>query len=159
MSNEGWEPPAADEGSEEELQALAKTINYHARALVLLAREIATQGVQSTHADIAQLMAGLEQKHPGDRENSLFASLELSLRRLSPEERALLPVLAPSQGGNNWQVWAIMLGGIEENKERVTILGKAPGSSGTGKHPELWLYPAGSGPCYLPSTRTSGRDI
>ena len=132
MSHAGWEPPAADEGSEEELQALAKTINYHARALVLLAREIATQGVQSTHADIAQLMAGLEQKYPGDRENSLFASLELSLRRLSPEERALLPVLAPSQGGNNWQVWANMLGGLEENKEQVISLVKRLEAVGLG---------------------------
>ncbi|MEM9723134.1 MAG: CHAT domain-containing protein, partial [Bacteroidota bacterium] len=132
MSHAGWEPPAADEGSEEELQALAKTINYHARALVLLAREIATQGVQSSHADIAQLMAGLEQKHPGDRENSLFASLELSLRRLSPEERALLSILAPSQGGNNWMVWANMLGGLEENKERVLSLVKRLEAVGLG---------------------------
>ena len=132
MSQAGWEPPPADEGSEEELKALAKTINYHARALVLLAREIATQGVQSTHVDIAQLMVGLEQKYPGDRENSLFASLELSLRRLSLEERALLPVLAPSQGGNNWQVWANMLGGLEENKEQVISLVKHLEAVGLG---------------------------
>ena len=145
MSIEGWEPPLDDEGSEEELQALAKTINYHARALVLLAREIATQGVQSTHADIAQLMAGLEQKHPGDRENSLFASLELSLRRLSLEERALLPVLAPSQGGNNWIVWAMMLGGLEENEERVLSLVKRLEAVGLGNilnHGYIQLDPA-----------------
>ncbi|MEM6633262.1 MAG: tetratricopeptide repeat protein, partial [Bacteroidota bacterium] len=132
MSQAGWEPPTDDAGREEELKALAKTINYHARALVLLAREIATQGVQTTHADISQLMAGLEQKYPGDRENSLFASLELSLRRLHPEERALLPVLAPSQGGNNWQVWAMMLGGVEENKEGVVSLVKRLQKVGLG---------------------------
>jgi hypothetical protein len=44
-------------------------------------------------------MAELHQKHPNDRENSLYASVELSLRRLSPELRKQIQALAVFQGG------------------------------------------------------------
>jgi len=66
---------------------------------VLLAREVARQGVRSTTANLHRLMADLEQKHPGDRENSLYASIELSLRRLPAEMREQIKPLGLFHSG------------------------------------------------------------
>jgi hypothetical protein len=66
---------------------------------VLLAGEVARGGVKATTADLRSLMAHLEQKHPGDRENSLYASVELSLRRLSTQSRQRVRVVAVCHGG------------------------------------------------------------
>ena len=42
MVNEGWQPPASDSGeTPEEIAALVRSMQYHARALVLLAPEVA----------------------------------------------------------------------------------------------------------------------
>src|SRR5882724_1332252 len=88
MKQNGWTPPEDDSGSTpQEINGLVEAVHCHARALVLLAREVARQGVKGTTGDLRSLMAGLERKHPGDRENSLYASVELSLRRLSAESR------------------------------------------------------------------------
>jgi hypothetical protein len=43
--------------------------------------------VRATTQRLTQLMAQLEAENPGDRENSLYASVELSLRRLPEEVR------------------------------------------------------------------------
>jgi len=62
-------------------------------------------------------MAGLERKHPGDRENSLYASVELSLRRLSKESREHVRVLGLCQGGV--QLWVLgVLAGLEPDAVR-----------------------------------------
>ncbi len=50
-------------------------------------------------------MAQLESQNPGDRENSLYASVELSLRRLSPEIREHVQRLAVFHGGGH--LWVI----------------------------------------------------
>ncbi|MEA2604902.1 MAG: hypothetical protein QOF89_5894 [Acidobacteriota bacterium] len=100
MKQNGWTPPGNDTGSTpQEITDLVEAVNRHARALVLLAREVARRGVKGTTGDLRSLMANLESKHPGDRENSLYASVELSLRRLSPESREHVRVLAVCQGG------------------------------------------------------------
>ena len=77
--------PAAKDPSEErtKITALVEAVGCHARALVLLAREVANQGVPVTTANVRALMAKLERKHPGERERSLYASIALSLRHLS----------------------------------------------------------------------------
>jgi tetratricopeptide (TPR) repeat protein len=46
-----------------------------------------------------ELMLEMEQKFPGSREQSLFASVELSLRRLSPENQERARVLGVFHGG------------------------------------------------------------
>ncbi|HUQ31740.1 MAG TPA: TIR domain-containing protein, partial [Pyrinomonadaceae bacterium] len=86
MKREGLTPKADDPGGDpQEITDLVEAVNRHARALVLLAREVARSGVRSTTENLNQLMAKLDRKHPGDRENSLYASVELSLRRLPLE--------------------------------------------------------------------------
>ena len=82
LAEHSWEPPIADDArTPEEVQELVRTVDCHPRALVLLAREI-TNGVSVTAQNIAKLMTKLEDENPGDRENSLYASVALSLRRL-----------------------------------------------------------------------------
>jgi len=100
MKQNGWTPPSDDAGTTpEEITALVEAVHCHARGLVLLAREVARGGVKAATGDLRKLMADLERKHPGDRENSLYASVELSLRRLSAESREPVKALAVCHGG------------------------------------------------------------
>jgi tetratricopeptide (TPR) repeat protein len=110
MKQEGLTPKAEDPGGDpKEITDLVEAVNRHARALVLLAREVARRGVRATTENLHQLMAELDRKHPGDRENSLYASVELSLRRLPPETREQIKALAMFHGGANLFVLGQML--------------------------------------------------
>ncbi|NEQ50975.1 MAG: tetratricopeptide repeat protein [Leptolyngbya sp. SIO3F4] len=118
MANHGWEPPTSDNATTpEEIKELVETVNCHPRALVLLAREVA-RGVRATSENVARLMAELERKNPGDRENSLYASVELSLRRLPEGMRELVDRLAVFHGGGNIVNMATVMG-IETEKAKV----------------------------------------
>ncbi|MEM9449889.1 MAG: tetratricopeptide repeat protein [Cyanobacteria bacterium P01_E01_bin.6] len=110
MAHHRLEPPMDDNATTlEQIKELVETVNGHPRALVLLAREVA-HGVLATSQTVAGLMAELEQKNPGDRENSLYASVELSLRRLPGEMRALVNRLAVVHGGANRFVLSQVMG-------------------------------------------------
>ena len=50
-------------------------------------------------------MAALEKKYPGQRERSLLASVELSLRRLPAETRTKIRGLGVFQGGGSVVQW------------------------------------------------------
>lgn len=84
---------------EEDIAALVTTVNAHARSLVLLTPELATRGLRATTEEIAAIMADLERRYPGERERSLFASVELSLRRLPAKVRGAIAPLGVAQGG------------------------------------------------------------
>ena len=104
MQQNGWQPPVSDNASTpEEIAELVETVNCHPRALVLLAKEVA-HGVRATTQNLAGLMHKLEAENKGDRENSLYASVELSLSRLSPEVRILVNRLAVFHGGGHLYV-------------------------------------------------------
>ncbi len=103
MNNEGLRLRHDDQGNTpQEVDDLVRSVGCHARALVLLARELAQRGVKATTANVRAIMQELEQRHPGQRELSLFASVELSLRRLSPEVREQVVGLAVFQDGGHW---------------------------------------------------------
>src|SRR6185436_10699881 len=89
--------------------------------LVLLARETAGAGVGATTRDLQQLMARLERAHPGDRENSLYASVALSLRRLPPQIRGHVDLLAACQGGIQFGVLAALIGLDPETAREVAV--------------------------------------
>ncbi|MBL7797283.1 MAG: CHAT domain-containing protein [Saprospiraceae bacterium] len=115
MKNAGIEVPGLNaEDLDKQFGALARTANYHARALTLLTQTLAGRSAAERepllqlNADLSHLMAELEQKHPGDRENSLFASLELSLRRLPAEVGEVVDVLAVYHGGADVVTWAMV---------------------------------------------------
>ena len=105
MKQEGLEPKADDPGgTPKEIEELVDAVNCHARALELLARELAKQGVRATTENLHRLMAELDRRHPSDRQNSLYASIELSLRRLPPEMREQAKALAVFHGGAHLEV-------------------------------------------------------
>jgi len=89
----------SDVESEREIEDLVDAVGCHARSLILLAGEVAASGVRGATERIHELMASLEAKHPGERERSLFASVELSLRRLPAETRRKIRPLGMFQGG------------------------------------------------------------
>ena len=96
---------------------LVEAVNRHARALTLLAREVKASGVRSTTDNLRQLMARLEKEHPGERENSLYASVELSLRRLPPDLREQVKALAVFHGGANMMILGHVIGIEAEDDE------------------------------------------
>ncbi|HEX8117727.1 MAG TPA: tetratricopeptide repeat protein [Pyrinomonadaceae bacterium] len=115
LKQEGLTPKADDPGGDpKEITDLVEAVDRHARALVLLARELARGGVRATTDNLRRLMADLDRRHPGDRENSLYASLELSLRRLPPATREQLKPLAVFHGGAHLGVLMQMLGAEQE---------------------------------------------
>jgi tetratricopeptide (TPR) repeat protein len=118
MKQEGLTPKSEDPGSDpQEILDLVEAVNRHARALVLLAREVSRRGVRATTENLHQLMAELDRKYPGDRQNSLYASVELSLRRLPPEAREQIKLLAVFHGGAHLQVFDYVLGTAEDDME------------------------------------------
>ncbi|MBU0655030.1 MAG: tetratricopeptide repeat protein [Gammaproteobacteria bacterium] len=111
MNNEGLRLRHDDQGNTpQEVDDLVRSVGCHARALVLLAGELAQRGVTATTANVRAIMQELEQRHPGQRELSLFASVELSLRRLSPEVREQIAGLAVFQDGSKLEGLAYVLG-------------------------------------------------
>ncbi|MBO0614251.1 tetratricopeptide repeat protein [Thiothrix fructosivorans] len=120
MNNEGLHLRHDDQGNTpQEVDDLVRSVGCHARALVLLARELAQRGVKATTANVRAIMQELEQRHPGQRELSLFASVELSLRRLSPEVREQIAGLAVFQDGGYWQNMGKVLGLDDEKMGHV----------------------------------------
>lgn len=103
----------------EQFRSLVESANYHARALTLLARDIARHrgGLQGLSTDLRSLMAELERRHPGNRENSLFASVELSLRRLPPAMREMVDALAVFHGGADLIGWS----NVAEKEQEIVV--------------------------------------
>jgi tetratricopeptide (TPR) repeat protein len=86
--------------SREKVEELVEVLGGHARGLVLVAWELrGGRRLGDTTADVRQIMADLHKKFPNDREQSLFASVELSLRKMPVDLRAKLPPLGVFHGG------------------------------------------------------------
>ncbi|HRI61079.1 MAG TPA: CHAT domain-containing protein [Saprospiraceae bacterium] len=124
MKTEGIPVPSLNsEDLEAQFGALARTANYHARALTLLTRAIAERrdGLPGLNADLSALMVEMERKHPGDRENSLFASVELSLRRLPEGMREVVDALAVFHGGADLVSWAMVAERGQDEIAKITM--------------------------------------
>lgn len=91
--------PDPRNASAADIRDLVDAVHGHARTLALLAPSLRHDGVAATHTRLAELMAQMERDHPGEREKSLYASVELSLRRLPPEMQERVQVLAVFHGG------------------------------------------------------------
>ncbi len=96
------------------MEAICRTVNYHARSLALLGPLLQTASAELTQTELARMMAQLERQYPGERELSLYASLELSLNRLSPQIRKQINILGLFHGGVNLNVLRHMTGWSEE---------------------------------------------
>ena len=108
---------AALEARREDIEALVAAVQGHARTLALLAPELRRRGVAATQAALVELMQQMQQQvaqlpadDPRRREQSLFASVELSLRRLSAANRERARVLGVFHGGVDLDVLRAMTG-------------------------------------------------
>ena len=126
----------------EDIEELAHTVHYHARTLALLAPSLRTQGVVATQASLAVLMEEMERDFPGEREKSVFASVALSLARLSPENQQRVRALALFHGGVQWDVLRTMMGW--SNKEEIDLVRALlqTGLATLDPHNHLTLAPA-----------------
>jgi len=109
LNAEGHDTGTLDE-TREQIEALIETVRCHARTLALLAHSIQANGVKATQDSLASLMFEMEQRYPGSREQSVFASVELSLRRLSPENQAKVKVVGVFHGGVQLKILRGMMG-------------------------------------------------
>jgi tetratricopeptide (TPR) repeat protein len=84
-------------------------VHGHARTLALLAPSLRARGVDATRESLVALMTDMDQRFPGSRERSVFASVELSLRRLSPENQQRARALGVFHGSADLDVLAGMM--------------------------------------------------
>jgi len=102
LSGEDPLTSSADE-DEETLADLVDAVGGHARSLVLLAREVGRVGVRQATHRLHKLMGSLQCRYPNDRQRSLLASVELSLRRLPATVRQQLGPLGGVSGRRHWR--------------------------------------------------------
>jgi tetratricopeptide (TPR) repeat protein len=133
----------------EEIEALVAAVQGHALTLALLAPELRRRGVASTQAALVELMEKMEQQvaqlpedDPRRREQSLFASVEHSLRRLSAASRERARVLGVFHGGVNLDVLRAMTGWEEGEVEGLAVELFATGLATANPYNHLSLNPA-----------------
>lgn len=126
----------------EQIEQLVEAVHCHARTLALLAPALRRHGVNDTHKSLIELMAEMERNFPGSREQSLFASLELSLRRLSPGNRERVKVLGLFHGGVDLEVLRIMMGWEEADVATLADELLATGLATANPYKHLALNPA-----------------
>jgi tetratricopeptide (TPR) repeat protein len=121
MTAAGLTPREDDRGgTQPEVEALVESVNCHARSLVLLAPYVSEFGVRHTTENLGRLMANLHERYPDERERSLFASVELSLRRLSKKIREKIKPLGVFQGGgHNWVIKEVL--GLDEEERDLLV--------------------------------------
>jgi tetratricopeptide (TPR) repeat protein len=100
---------AAADVARESIEQLVDAVHGHARTLALLAPALRSSGVEATRASLVELMVDMERKFPASREKSLFASVELSLRRMSPSNRDKARVLGVFHGVVDLNVLSVMM--------------------------------------------------
>jgi tetratricopeptide (TPR) repeat protein len=109
----------AGDAARESIEQLVDAVHGHARTLALLAPTLRSRGVEVTRASLTELLTEMERRFPGSREQSVFASVELSLRRLSRTNRDRVRVLGVFHGVADLDVLAMMM---EWRKEDVVAL-------------------------------------
>ena len=107
---------APGDAAREEIEQLVEAVHRHARTLALLAPALRAQGVEETRVSLVELMAEMQKQvekfpanDPRRREQSVFASVELSLRRLSPANRERSRVLGVFHGGADLDLLRMMM--------------------------------------------------
>ena len=126
----------------EEIEQLVDAVHCHARTLALLAPALGSRGVEATRLSLVELMGAMEKRFPGSREQSLYASVELSLRRLSPTNRERVQVLGVYHGGVDLDVLRAMMDW--EDADVAALAGElvATGLASPNRYNHLSLTPA-----------------
>jgi tetratricopeptide (TPR) repeat protein len=102
----GGDGGGTSDAAREQIEALVDAVHCHARTLTLLAPALRERGVEATRQSLVELMAEMDRQiahfpddDPRRREKSVFASVELSLRRMSDANRDKARVLGVFHGG------------------------------------------------------------
>jgi tetratricopeptide (TPR) repeat protein len=104
----GREPLKAEE-DKEGMKKLVDAVGGHARSLVQLGELVMEKGVKAVTEDVHGMMRELETRYPEQRERSLIASVQLSLRRLPGGARQKIRALAVFPGVAQVEVMAHVL--------------------------------------------------
>jgi tetratricopeptide (TPR) repeat protein len=138
----GEDAGASSDAAREEIEQLVDAVHGHARTLALLAPALRSRGVEATRTSLVELMAKIERKFPGSREQSVFASVEMSLRRLSAANQERARVLGVFHGGVNLAVLQVMMGW--EDADRTALAGELieTGLATPNRYNHLTLNPA-----------------
>jgi tetratricopeptide (TPR) repeat protein len=133
---------AAANAAAEAIEQLVDAVHGHARTLALLAPALRSRGVEVTCKSLVELMMEMERKFPGSREKSLFASVELSLRRMSPANRDKARVLGVFHGGVDLDMLRVMM--AWEEADVASLAGEliATGLATPNRYNHLTLNPA-----------------
>ena len=142
LNREAGGAGAAAEAAREAIEQLVEAVHGHARMLALLAPALRSRGVEATRASLIELMAEMERKFPGSREQSVYASVELSLRRMSPENREKARVLGVFQGGVDLDVLRMMMQWKEADVISLADELIATGLATPNRYNHLTLNPA-----------------
>lgn len=142
LNEDGQVAGSAADAATEVIEELVEAVHCHARTLALLAPALRSRGVNHTRAALVELMTEMERTFPGSREQSLFASLELSLRRLSPDNRERVKVLGVFHGGVDLDVLRIMMEWEETDVATLADELLATGLATANPYNHLALNPA-----------------
>ena len=126
----------------EAIEALVDAVQGHARTLALLAPSLRERGVAATRESLVALMAEMEQRFPGSREQSLFASVALSLRRLSAEHQDRVRVLGLFHAAVDLDVLRVMTGWDQADVAALARECVATGLATADRYDHLTLNPA-----------------
>jgi tetratricopeptide (TPR) repeat protein len=139
---QGGDDATAAQAAREEIEQLVDAVHCHARTLALLAPALRERGVAATRESLVALMVEMEKEFPGSREQSVFASVELSLRRLTEPNRERARALAVFHGGVNFKVLRVTM--KWEESAVVSLMGEllATGLATQDRNGYLTLNPA-----------------
>ncbi len=126
----------------EEIEALIELINGHARTLALLAPSLQACGARATRESLVELMAEMERKFPGSREKSVFASVELSLQRMTTNNRERSRVLGVFHGAADLDVLRVMMKWEEADVVSLAVELVETGLATPNPYNHLTLNPA-----------------
>lgn len=138
----GGDAGAASDAAREEIEQLVDAVHGHARTLALLAPALRRTGVKATHAALVALMAKMEHRFPGSREHSVFASVELSLQRLSALHQERARVLGVFHGGVYPAVLRVMMQWAEADVAALAVDLVETGLATPNRYNHLTLNPA-----------------
>jgi tetratricopeptide (TPR) repeat protein len=133
---------AAADAAREAIEQLVEAVHGHARTLGLLAPALRSLGVEATRASLVELMEEMEKKFPGSREKSVFASVELSLRRMSTENRERARVLGLFHGAVDLDVLRTMMHWEKADVTSLAVQLIETGMATPNPHSHLTLNPA-----------------
>jgi tetratricopeptide (TPR) repeat protein len=138
----GGDAGASSDAAREEIEQLVDGVQCHARTLALLAPALRERGVEATRESLVELMTEMEKKFSGSREKSVFASVELSLRRLSEANRDRAQVLGVFHGGVNLVALQVMTAWEEADVTSLAVELVATGLATLNRYNHLTLNPA-----------------